>query len=294
MSDLSTVGPTTGVSRSVAAVLHNGQTAPSQVASGSVIGPGCNGDYRWDEFNTYSYLGDNYCALRDDDRQIISLVRDFFAANAHHAPRQPDGTRTGLDIGTGPNLYPAMTMLPFCDSIVLGEWSLANLEWLRKEKEEYGHNWDPFWAELARSEPYRSVDDPRNALRRAARVEHASVFDLPVARYDMGTMFFVAESCTGEPNEFDRAVRQFARSLRPGALFAAAFMTGSAGYEVGDQHFPAVKVNTNIIRRSLRRFVSRGWLPYAAKLKVCPITTEMPLRHGYDGMVVAFGRIRSR
>ncbi|WP_344082456.1 SCO2525 family SAM-dependent methyltransferase [Luedemannella helvata] len=258
-----------------------------------MIRPGCNGDYRWDEFNTYSYLDDNYYALRDDDRQIISLVRDFFAAAADCAPRGPDGMRTGIDIGTGPNLYPAMTMLPFCDSVVLGEWSLANLEWLHKETEGYGRNWDPFWAELARSERYREVADPRRRLRQVAQVERASVFDLPVAQYDMGTMFFVAESCTGDPVEFHSAVGRFARSLRPGAPFAAAFMTGSAGYEVGDQHFPAVKVNANAIRRSLRRFVSRGWLPYAAKLRVCPITTNMPLRDGYDGMVLAVGQIRS-
>ncbi|CAM5649016.1 hypothetical protein SANTM175S_10556 [Streptomyces antimycoticus] len=53
-----------------------------------------------------------------------------------------------------------------------------------------------------------------------------SLFDLcsGAERWDLGTMFFVAESITTSLDEFRRGVGCFMSALNPGAPFAAAFM----------------------------------------------------------------------
>src|SRR2546430_17725893 len=97
---------------------------------------------------------------------------------------------------------------------------------------------------------------PRSLLPVMAKIEQASIYELPVAMWDVGTMFFVAESITGIRAEFELATKRFLQSLKPGAPFAAAFMRNSAGYEVGDVRFPAVAVTENDIRRVLSRYTA--------------------------------------
>src|SRR3954469_16072732 len=89
---------------------------PFRVAKMMVSSRGQNVDFDWNGFDTAAYHAHNYLSLRDDDRQIIEQVGDHFAATL--------GDRRGLrgiDVGTGPNLYPALTMLPFCAEVTLFE-----------------------------------------------------------------------------------------------------------------------------------------------------------------------------
>ena len=247
---------------------------------------GGNADYPWDDFDSADYFRHNYHALRHDDRQILEAMRDFFskADRAASASREAPEERParGLDLGSGTNLYPALSMLPFCAELTLWEHSARNAEWLRREVQSYGKSWDRFWERLALAPPYQATDDPRAALAERTRVHQGSVFELPAAAWDIGTMFFVAESLTADRAEFEAATHRFVDALRPGAPFAAAFMENSEGYQVGDQMFPAVPVTAEAVRSCLDE-VSHN----LDVQRVDPGSD--PLRHGYSGMILVLG-----
>jgi hypothetical protein len=237
-----------------------------------------NADCPWDLFDSDSYLKHNYGTLHDPDRAIIARLAEFFAAAASARRRWH-----GIDVGSGTNLYPALAMLPLVETITLWEHSQANVRWLEHGLRPYGQLWDPFWEALSASaDVYQRFRRPRALLPVRAKAEKASVFDLPEAKWDIGTMFFVAESITGVRAEFESATERFIRSLKPGAPFAAAFMRNSRGYTVGAHRFPAVTVTEDDIGELLRRM--------AADLTIHLIDSTERLREGYEGMVLATGR----
>ncbi|ADD40871.1 SCO2525 family SAM-dependent methyltransferase [Stackebrandtia nassauensis] len=245
--------------------------------SGSTSQRALNDAYEWDRFNPESYQQHNYRDLRSDDREILEIIRDHFTATA------PDAPVTGIDVGAGPNLYPTLSMLPFCDDIELYEYSNSNVEWLREQIKAYDHSWDKFWGVLEQSPEYSKITDPRQRLASIARVTQGSIFDLPRRRWGMGTMFFVAESLTQDMDEFRLAVAKFAGALLPGAPFAAAFMKESHGYRVDDTAFPAVAINSSHVAQCFQGITS--------EVLTTEVTFEHPLRDGYDGMIVATGLI---
>lgn len=247
-----------------------------------------NDDCSWDNFDPEWYVNHNYRVLRDDDRDILRQVRDYFARalGGKHDLR-------GLDLGTGANLYPSLALLPFCKEITMWERSRANVRWLESEVRDYASSWDAFWELLCEQDCYARVENPRERLAAVARVHQKNIFDLsgvtrsngdlaPDERFDVGTMFFVAESITGLGDEFSRAVELFLRVLRPGAPFAAAFMRRSKGYTVNSEHFPAVPINEDHVEKRLRDL--------GCDVDISVITSTAPLREGYDGMILARGR----
>lgn len=236
-----------------------------------------NADCPWDEFDPEWYVDHNYAEVREDDRRIIQMIRNFFSGAAD----QPPGR--GIDVGAGPNLYPTMAMLPLCQEITLWERSRSNVSWLNREVKEYSRSWDDFWDLLARKHPYAQIEDPRQAIRERARVWNGDVYRLGRRQWDIGTMFFVAESITAKRNEFQRAVEHFIRALKPGAPFAAAFMKNSTGYAVSGHRFPAVQVNERDVEKCLSGLECDS-------LKVSRIPSATPLRTGYEGMILALGR----
>ncbi|MDQ7904272.1 SCO2525 family SAM-dependent methyltransferase [Phytohabitans sp. ZYX-F-186] len=243
-----------------------------------------NQDVNWDLFDSSAYWEANYKSLRDDDQQILSIMEDFFTQ------LPPESRAKGVDVGPGANLYPALAMLPFCEEIVLWEHSAANVRWLRGELRSFRSTWDPFWRLVTRArrswfgeEVPEGAIDPRSMLARVAEVRQGSVFDLPEAAFDVGTMFFVAESLTEDPKEFELATKRFVASLKPGAPFAAAFMEQSGGYDVGGYRFPAVPITIEDVEKCLQDIVD--------KPQVQPVASQKPLREGYSGgMILALGR----
>src|SRR5215470_5845419 len=247
-----------------------------------------NADYSWDDFDSTEYFEHNYSELRPDDAQILEAVRDFFCKVdcSGGAGGGLGGRPTrGLDVGSGSNLYPALAMLPFCaGGLTLWEYSARNIDWLCREVGSYSKSWDLFWERLAVSPPYQGIADPRAALAERARVHQGSIFDLPTASWDVGTMFFVSESLTEDEIEFSRATRCFVAALRPGAPFAAAFMENSTGYDVGDRRFPAVEVTVESVRHCLEGV--------SGSLDISRVDIGGdPLRAGYTGMILALGTV---
>jgi hypothetical protein len=242
-----------------------------------------NNQINWDKFKPGPYYARNYREMREDDLQIVRKVRNFFAAH-----RPVDG-KDGVDVGAGPNLYPALAMLPFCDRVDMIDYSAPNVRWLRSRRRwwrRFDHSWDSFWRVYAVKGAYAKLISGRHPLtefRRKAKIKRGSVFGLPEERWSIGTMFFVACSLSADRAEFERAVKCFTRSLRPGAPFAAAFMTGSRGYEIDGVRFPAVPLDADVIKTTLKGL--------ATGLKVGPIDSRDPLRPGV-GMVLAMGYSR--
>lgn len=246
-----------------------------------------NADVPWCQFDPKEYLGANYTDVGVEDRQVMEVVRDFFceqfAGNGSTRLR-------GIDVGTGVNMYPALSMMPFCESITLYEHAVTNLEWLVEQAStgwpSWSRVWSRFWSVLRTAPRYAGLDEhPRRALTRRVEVVSGNVFTLDptTSQWDIGTMFFVAESITTEHIEFEAAVHSFLQALRPGAPFALACMENSVGYKVAGVEFPAVSVNRTEVRDCLRG--------RATNVTVHRVDGRgSRLREGYSGMIVACGR----
>ncbi len=250
---------------------------PTDAPPSEPAAPARNAQFPWDEFAPADYCDHNYLDLREDDAQILRITAGWFAEQMRRGPGH------GLDIGAGPNLYPALSMLPHCGRLTLREYSAANVAWLREQTAHLPERWAPFWDVVSPGTRLGDFAKARQLLAERARVEQGSVFELPRAQWDLGTMFFVAESISQDPTEFESAVGHFVRALRQGAPFAAAFMEQSDGYDVAGVRFPATPVGAEEIEACLGALT-------------CELTVhriEMrpaPLRPGYTGMVVAVGR----
>jgi hypothetical protein len=254
----------------------------------------------WDAFQPEVYWKKNYAFLRGDDRRFIERLRTLFGTEAMKA-RPGTAPRRGIDVGSGANLYPALAMLPLCDDITLLEYGAKNCEWLRGEVARYSTYWDPYWKLLREHEAYAEIGSTaRRRLTRVAQVKQGSLFDLPTwdgPKFDVGTMFFVAESITDQETRFYEALDAFVSALVPGAPFAAAFMRNSSGYVVDDQAFPALKIDENHVAEYLKRIapdVVVEAVDDRGRFDNDPGVDKRPtrkLRHGYDGMILALGHV---
>jgi hypothetical protein len=182
-----------------------------------------NADAPWKEFSSNDYWRRNYSDLHAEDREIIRRVSDFLiCAFAERPPAE-----RAIDVGSGTNLYPALLMLPWTERILLADYSESNVGWLQDQLADDTDPWPwlPFWCEIQEAKGYSYVDKPRARLREAcvsepgySGVERFSIFDLPEARWDVGTMFFVAESITEDAVEFRAAVAAFVGGI-PGGRY---------------------------------------------------------------------------
>jgi hypothetical protein len=246
-----------------------------------------NRDYPWNNFDSEAYLKKNYATILEDDLHILEFVRAFFAEVA------PGSEGRGIDVGTGANLYPTLSMLPYCEKVTLYEYSESNVDWLNAQRcdnwPSWKEVWQKFWDRLADKPEYAGFLDwePRTELTDRTEVVQGSVFalDAAVRRYDIGTMFFVAESISPQSDEFASAMGHFLDILRPGAPFAIALMEHSTGYDVAGTGFPS----TNIGRHEVLDILDRR----AANIRVNRFgVPSRPLRHGYTGMIIACGQVK--
>jgi hypothetical protein len=263
-------------------ILGDGGLAAGLVAPAPGV---ANDDAPWDRFDSDEYFWHNYGHLRHDDGEIIKIVADFFVHcfdRGQPGKSQPRKLANAIDVVSGTNLYPALTMLPFASKLTLFERSHSNRQWLIDALVKPQSSWrDEFWDAIATDRPtYQTIKDPLDVLAGRAWVTKGNVFALGPDRYDLGTMFFVAESITTRYDEFCRATEHFVDSLVPGAPFAAAFMCRSKGYFVGTTFFPACSIDDADVERCLA--------PVARMSQIKRIDSD-DLRDGYSGMIVATG-----
>ncbi len=246
-----------------------------------------NAEAPWSDFSSDDYWRVNYEKMQPVDQEIIRRVSSFLI-QAFAGRRR---ARRAIDVGSGTNLYPALLMLPWTEQILLTDHSPSNVRWLGQHigDENASWTWQPFWRELHELDGYNRISEPRKQLQEAcaghaerAGIWQHSVFDLPRAQWELGTMFFVAESITEDPEEFRAAIECFVGALEPGAPFAAAFMAGSDGYPVADTPFPALRITRDDV---MLRFTELG----TSDLNVELTQTPYLVRDGYEGMIVATG-----
>jgi hypothetical protein len=143
-------------------------------------------------------------------------------------------------------------------------------------------SWQAFWLSARGSRPdYCRLTDPLETLGRTASVVGGDLFGLQADQYDIGTMFFVAESITTRMPEFREAIRLFVHSLVKGSPFATTFVRMSSGYQVGGRQFPACWVTERDVQRCLSE---------VADVRDVRVIDSHSLREGYNGMIVAYGR----
>ncbi|WP_165960988.1 SCO2525 family SAM-dependent methyltransferase [Actinocrispum wychmicini] len=247
-----------------------------------------NDEVDWGHFDADEYYRHNYLKLRADDEEILGFVRDHFASLLDGRDL-PAGYR-GIDVGTGPNLYPALSMLPFCDNVTLFEHAEPNISWLQDQKRNtwpsWSTAWHQFWDVLRAQQAYARITDPRSVLAKRVEIHQGNVYELKtLAPFNVGTMFFVAESITGQESEFRSAMDHFLDVLAPGAPFAIALMEHSTGYHVADSHFPATDIDEGAVSSCFRNRVS------SISIKHIDVGAR-PLRDGYTGMLIALGQMR--
>lgn len=111
----------------------------------------------------------------------------------------------------------------------------------------------------------------------------------PHSIYDVGTMFFVAESVTEEREEFEAVIAGFLRSLRPGSPYAIACMENSNGYDVAGTWYPALPVTPTDLFTTIMacQDVIGGELVHVRRIGVPE--QDGPLREGHHGMILATG-----
>ncbi|MPY40094.1 methyltransferase [Streptomyces phyllanthi] len=251
--------------------------------------PTLNADAPWAAFDPRAYIDHNYRDLLNADAEILERVRDHFS---NHFRENFERPVLGIDVGAGANLYPALSMLPWCREITLFERAPANVAYLRSQRDRFDDHWDSFWELLRQEKAYEEIHtDRRDRFRKAVRVRSGDLFDLTrrnliglrpdMGRWQIGTMFFVAESLTGSYTEFRRAVECFMLALAPGAPFAAAFMEGSSGYDVGNQHFPACNVSESQVYDILKLY---------GKVDIWRLgESSHMVRPGHTGMILVCG-----
>lgn len=237
----------------------------------------------WSDFDPDRYSKDNYANIYPEDAEIIRFASSFLIEAFDG--RLP--VRRAVDVGAGPNLYPALMMLPWTEHITFTEHAPLNIDWLKANlidgPDEW--SWRPFWTLMADQRGYREVDQPRLRLATSHEVLKASVFRLPRRSWQLGTMFFVADGISEDEKEFEAAVRSFLAALVPGAPFVMAFMEGSPGYDVGGIDFPAV----NVSQGSLAKLLAN--LPVTGTSVLRTDKSIRPVREDYEAMLCVTGHV---
>lgn len=245
-----------------------------------------NADFGWKDFPSQDYWHRNYKEILAPDEEIIRLVGSFLNKTFRGRTR----VQRAIDVGSGTNLYPALLMLPWAEQILLTDYSENNVRWLRSQviDDDVAWTWQPFWRQLQALEGYNQISEPRKQLRIACTdkgkptIQRRSIFDLSSAQWQIGTMFFVAESITRDPKEFATAIGRFVGALESRSPFAAAFMSGSEGYPLGEVIYPALPVTAEEVTQHFAQLS-------VSELHVKELETSQLVRKGYEGMIVATG-----
>lgn len=241
-----------------------------------------NNEFGWSNFDPDSYVEHYYADPHPDDDEVVRRTCRALAS-AGRADLEV------IDVGTGPNLFPLLAALPVARAITAWEYAESNVNWVRREVQQPALRgpWVHFW-EVARAAHGIASPDlaaPMAGLRDKLETVQGSIFDLPVAGWDAGTMFFCAESITARQEEFEHACACYARAVRPGGVLAAAFLAGSRGYTVGAEDYPAVSVGPAELEAAFS--------PLATDIIIEGIGAHADeIRSGYSGMLFLTARAR--
>ncbi len=229
----------------------------------------------WEQFDPERYIKDNYATLHDEDRQILNILIPLYE-------KMLSGGERVLDIGTGPNLYPLVVVLPYAARVDCLEISSQNVQYLKRELNNPSAHWRAFLRFMEKkSSKYNS--DLLRELARKIHIYRGSIFDNTRTGYDMVSMFFCAESITNSKYEFTAACKRFVSAARREGLLVAAFMENSTEYRIGSLNFPAYPVAKELLIETFQSLCNDFRIYHID-------VAARPLRSGYTGMLLLVGR----
>jgi hypothetical protein len=227
----------------------------------------------WNKFQSSAYVGINYSTIHEEDKQIINSLLIVFSGHKK--------LKKALEVGVGPNLYPAMVIMPYVENLDLVEYSKENVAYLVNNINNINQDWELFRKYLyARDKVYKPSIFKQLICK--VRIKQGSIYTLPSNQYDLVSMFFCAESITDHYPTFARASYRFVRSAKKGGLVLAAFMEKSKGYTVAGVRYPAVSITKEKVYKIFK--------PILSDMEVINIRkSNKALRDGYSGMLLVVG-----
>ncbi|KAJ8136123.1 hypothetical protein OY671_010664, partial [Metschnikowia pulcherrima] len=163
----------------------------------------------------------------------------------------PGSLRSSSDIGTGPNVYPLMSVAAASRRLEASETSASNVAYLRRTcREGADPCWTPFWQLCRQLDPASPAD--LDGVSRGSTIHHGDASRVPSGQHDRVSMFFVAESVTGDRDEFEQRSRRFAAAAAPGGHSVAAYMAGMPQYESGGEISPSFPLDRHTSETVMR------------------------------------------
>ena len=188
----------------------------------------------WDSFDTDDYLHRNYSKILPPDARIIDELVDYY--------RSMGSIGSSLEVGVGPNLYPTLLIKPYSKKIHLIEISEPNLKYLYQQQKSLDDVWLSYWDLLTKKAPDKYFGTLSSSDLNL-EISKGSIYALPQSKFDLVSMFFVAESITKDAEKFKDACLSLVSAAKPGGRIVSLFMENSTGYHAGKYEFPAIAIN---------------------------------------------------
>ncbi len=224
----------------------------------------------WNGFPTTTYLTNNYGVLHEEDMRIMQLTADFY--------KSINPIDSVIDVGTGPNLYPALTLLPFAKKITLTDISESNLKFLREQTVSPSHIWSQYWRMLMKHDrAYRSGLYPQKLQTVAVRKHN--ILTATSRRYTLATSHFCLEAISNQIDVFMNACKRFTELVHPDGYLVAVFMENSTHYFVDGVRYPTITVNQTLLLQIFGRLTKN--------INIVRIPrSKKPIRSGYSGILL--------
>lgn len=249
---------------------------------------------RFDQFSPADYLREYYSEVGLENDELLRFFADI-------APSMPPGEDL-LEYGGGPTVYQLLSFAPAVGGIVFGDYLTKNLDavaqWI--EARPGAHDWAPFARAALRHEGVpadaheveQRLDLVRRRIRTLCRVDALAEAETeaPPTRYAFVSTNFVAESIATTPDDWRRALRTIAGTVRPGGHLAMTAIRNADRWRVGDHWFPALPVDADDIRSTLHDLGHR--IEHLVEIDAEILDPAHPGYEGYDGMVFCLSRQR--
>ncbi|MBL1080274.1 hypothetical protein JK358_38350 [Nocardia sp. 2] len=245
---------------------------------------GCDSYSRWDDFDAIEYVERNYGnGISPADRQII----EFVISEMEGLGVGRTSLLTVADVGSGPNLYPALIassyladggVIDLIDAAPLNRTYMRRLLDGRDERGlELWQEYEEYIRSLGVAADFHRVVELSNVIR-------GDIHAIASNSYDAALSFFVGESIGDSLMDFRKATESLIGSVKRGGIFVAAHIIGSDGYYAGTgTRFPATNLTIEQVRDTYDRYGS-------CRYHVVAAGDDVVARKGRLGMMVAVGR----